>query len=292
VIPAGATVSVFANTGCPTSGPVRSKGIATGIPNVPANINGLASGQCGQTGVSYSINPVPLATSYSWNVTCGSLVGPLNLSAVSVDWPASFSVCTLSVSAVNSCGSSAPRILGVSGAPAIPPALSGNASPCANTIEVYSTTGSIGATSYIWVVPAGAIILGPTTGSSINVLWGSTSGNITVRAANDCGNSAIRTLACTISCRLNQVQSAESFNAEVFPNPATSQATVRFTSESASRYRITITNMVGEIILVSDGESKEGMNIVDVNLASFTKGIYHVTLEVDYERWQRRLTVQ
>jgi hypothetical protein len=60
-------VSVTATGSCGTSLP-RVKNIATGLTNTPGTISGPTTGQCGLTGVAYSILPVPGALSYLWTV--------------------------------------------------------------------------------------------------------------------------------------------------------------------------------------------------------------------------------
>ena len=291
-IPAGATVSVVANSSCPTSSGVRSKGIASGIPNVPLTINGPASGQCGQTGVSYSIAPVSLATSYSWSTSCGTIVGPNTLSAITVDWPASFTTCVVTVSAINACGTGGARTLTVSSVPSMPPAISGNAAPCAGSVETYTTSGSTGATSYTWTVPAGALILGPSNGASIQVLWGNTSGNITVKANNACGSSGVRSLSCTISCRLSQVNAASGLNAELYPNPATEKATVKFNAPEAGKYSIKLYDVIGNEMLSVDGTAVQGDNMIELNFASISKGMYVLSVISNESTEQIRVVVE
>jgi hypothetical protein len=116
------------------------QGVGNGKPNVPGNISGPAAGQCGQTGVGYSIAPVinPVAaTSYSWSASGGATVnGPSNLSSTSIDFPASFSSVTVSVTANNACGSSNPRTLAVSGSPSIPSQITGSTNVCAGTLKL------------------------------------------------------------------------------------------------------------------------------------------------------------
>jgi len=292
-IPAGSSVSVIANSSCPFSSAVRSKGIASGMPGTPSSINGPASGQCGQSGVSYSITPIALATGYNWSTSCGTIQGPANLSAVSINWPANFVNCTLSVSATNGCGTGTARTLLVSGAPGIPAAIAGNAAPCVNGFEFYSTTGSAGATSYVWSVPAGASILGPVNGSSILVQWGATSGNITVRASNACGLSAVRSLPCTFSCRTGQVQnSLGSFNAEVYPNPASDKATVKFTAAQAAQYQLKMTDVLGQRVLSLEGAATEGINMIELNLGTVSKGVYLLSIMSNGNTEQIRVVVE
>jgi hypothetical protein len=278
-IPGGASVSVTANSACPSASAVRSKGIATGLPATPLVINGTSSGRCGQTGASYSIQPVTNAISYTWNTTCGTIVGPNTFSAVTVDWPASFTSCVLSVSATNSCGTGGARSLTVTAVPAVPAVISGNAAPCANSIEMYSTAGSAGATSYLWTVPAGATIIGPSNGASILVLWGSTSGNVAVRGSNSCGNSTVRNLACTISCRAAQVKASSLIDASVFPNPTSGKVSVRFNSQIASTYHLALTDALSREVLAFDGTAKEDITVIDLDLSTYEKGIYILRIQ-------------
>lgn len=280
VIPAGSTVSVTANSSCPFSSAVRSKGIATGIPNIPLVINGPPAGQCGQTGVSYSISPIFNATGYTWTAACGTIVGPNNLSGVTIDWPSSFVSCSLSVSASNACGTGGARTLVVSAIPAMPPAITGTNLPCAGAVETYSTAGSAGATDYAWTVPAGATIIGGQGSNSLLMQWGSTSGNVTVRASNTCGNSSVRSLACTINCRSAQVdQSMEIAEASVYPNPASEKITLRFNSAEAEKYVLKIMDMPGQVVLEKSGASISGTNLVDMDVDVLPDGIYMLQLK-------------
>ncbi|MBL4754919.1 MAG: fibronectin type III domain-containing protein [Flavobacteriales bacterium] len=89
--------------------------------------------------------------------------------------------------------------LGCSGPPATPGVISGNAAPCENAAgSSYSISQISGATSYTWTVPAGATITGGQGTTAILLDYGSTSGNITVIAGNNCGTSPAQTLAITL----------------------------------------------------------------------------------------------
>ncbi len=292
VIPAGSTVSVTANSSCPFSSPLRSKGIASGIPGVPANISGPASGQCGETGVSYSITPVALATGYNWTTTCGTIQGPNNLSGITIDWPGSFTFCTIAVTASNGCGAGIARTLNVLAAPATPASVSGNANPCAGTTENY-TASSTGATSYNWTIPAGSSILGPVNGSSIILQWGSTGGSVTVQAVNACGTSGNRSLACVISCRQSQMnETIIGFNAEVYPNPARDNATVKFSTASAGQYQIEVIDVLGQGVLSTEGTAVEGVNMIDLNLKNVAKGVYMLNIMSENITQQIKMIIQ
>ena len=89
--------------------------------------------------------------------------------------------------------------LNCSTAPATPGSITGNASPCENATSVaYSIAQVSGATSYNWTVPAGATITSGQGTTGIVITFGTTNGNISVAASNNCGTSAAQTLAITL----------------------------------------------------------------------------------------------
>jgi hypothetical protein len=140
----------------------------------------------------------------------------------------------------------------------------------------YSTVGSVGATSYNWTVPAGSSIIGPSNGTSIFVLWGSTGGNITVSASNSCGSSGVRTLPVTISCRMSQVTETGSFDLNVYPNPAIGQATVEMLSSSSEKISIDIYDLEGRRLIQRTIDAVEGLNQVVLDLSNLKPGIYTI----------------
>ncbi len=298
-IPGGATVGVSATGTCANSSAARTKGVGNGKPNTPGNISGLAAGQCGQTGVSYSIAPVltPVAaSSYTWTVNNGaSISGPNNLSGVTIDFPANFVSVTLSVIANNACGSSSARTLVVTGVSNTPTSISSstnNFTPCNTDVVTYCAVGSTNATSYVWTVPAGATILGSATGSCIIVQWGATGGTLTCKALNGCGQSGTKTQAVTVSCREAQVsRSVNEFNAQVYPNPAADKATVKFNAVSADKYSISLVDMMGKEAMIKKGAATEGANMIELDLSSYAKGVYMIRLQSGEQSEMIRLII-
>jgi hypothetical protein len=80
-------------------------------------------------------------------------------------------------------------------------AISGNAYICSaqNKVVGYSVAAISNASTYIWALPAG--VTGTSISRTINVKYGSaaTSGNVTVKGHNSCGDGAISTLPVTLS---------------------------------------------------------------------------------------------
>lgn len=108
---------------------------------------------------------------------------------------------TYSVVASNSCGSTNPVdvTVTVNTAPSTPGTITGNTSICAGQTATYSISPVSGATSYVWTVPSGSTITSGQGTTSIQVQFGSTSGNISVYASNDCGNSSSSQLGVTVN---------------------------------------------------------------------------------------------
>ncbi len=111
----------------------------------------------------------------------------------------------ISVTAGNSCGTSAARLLAVTvlpGTPATPGIISGTAAQCPGLAgQIYSISAVTGATTYTWNVPTGWSINAGAGTTSITVTTGSAGqgGNITVTAGNSCGTSTANTLAVTVN---------------------------------------------------------------------------------------------
>jgi hypothetical protein len=75
--------------------------------------------------------------------------------------------------------------------PVAPTAISGPASGCTGDTLTYSVNAVPNAASYLWTIPAGWTLLSGVGTTSIAVVCGTVSGNISVQASNGCGNSAL-----------------------------------------------------------------------------------------------------
>lgn len=207
-------------------------------PAQPGTISGNTS-VCSSTSQTYTITAVSGATSYTWTLPSGwsgsSTTNSITTTAGSAGG-------TITVKANNGCGSSAVRSLTVSTTttvPAKPGLITGSSTACANQQGVpYSIVAVGGATSYKWIVPAGAHVSDgittssgnnlTTTSTSVTVNFGSTSGNVRVRAINNCGMSTARTKAVSFTCREAGTITKEEdiLDAKVFPNPSSTDFTI------------------------------------------------------------------
>lgn len=189
------TISVKATNSCGTS-IAQTKAIILGsAPAVPGTITGNTY-VCNASTQTYSVVPVTGAVSYTWTVPTGwSISGSAVGSSISTI--TSSSSGTISVMAINGCGSNTNSVsIIVVNSLANPGTITGNSTPCSNTLNSYSINPVPGATSYQWYLPSGWS--GTTTGTSIQAFAGTTNGNLKVTAFSSCATSPTASLATTI----------------------------------------------------------------------------------------------
>ena len=168
----------------------------------------------------------------------------------------------------------------------IPGSITGPGTACAGSTKTYSITPVAGATSYKWTLPAGATISGSKTGPSIKVVWGSTGGKLKVKALNACGASAARGKSVTINCLLaNDIPEAENATTasrlitNAFPNPTHGLFMLQFNSETVANYSVKVSDITGKAVINVNGVSKQGANIMQIDLSKFEKGVYIIQLQ-------------
>jgi len=215
-------VTVTAGNTCGTSAPATlAVTVAPGTPEVPGPISGNAIQCANLSGLIYSIDPVPNATSYTWTVPAGwNITAGQTTNTISVTTGLYGQNGNITVTASNVCGTSAPSVLAVSinpGAPATPGPITGITDHCfQQTGQIYTISSVTNATTYTWAVPVGWSITAGQGTTSITVTTGlpGQNGNITVTAGNMCGTSAASSLAVVVS-------TVPANTSPIFPAPAT-----------------------------------------------------------------------
>ena len=219
------------------------------VPSAPGIISGQSTGVCSST-KTYSISPVANATSYTWAAPPGaSISSGQGTTSVNITFTNAFNGGTISVVAVNACGSSGVSGLAVSGAPAQPGPISGPVSVCHNQNNVtYSVAAVTSATSYTWTVPSGAQIKTGQGTRTIKVRFGNSAGNITVRASNSCGSGTLSTLSVVMPCRDADEAPLPLFDVSVYPNPAVNQFIFVVDATESDVYSINIVDITGRTV--------------------------------------------
>ena len=216
---------------CVTSSTANSNqitmAVSNGIPAKPAVISGIKNSLCNTSAnYTYTIPIINKATSYLWSVPSNStIVSGQGTTTLVVNYSSLFVSGTISVQALNYCGSGAVRTLNVSSKPATPGPITGLNTVCANQQNIsYSIATVPGATSYKWALPAGSSFVSGQNSATVVINFGATPGNVTVYAKNSCGNSAKSTLAVTINCRMSDDEgSNENRNILSVVNPFTDE---------------------------------------------------------------------
>ncbi|HSY76236.1 MAG TPA: HYR domain-containing protein, partial [Bacteroidia bacterium] len=78
----------------------------------------------------------------------------------------------------------------------------------------------------------------------------------------------------------------------VYPNPASSEVTIGFSSDKETRYSVTVADMTGRIIINENHTSVVGDNQFQMNISSLSKGIYMVILQNSDGTLQKKIMVQ
>lgn len=191
----GGTISVSAANSCGTSTNSNLAVIVNNAPPSPASVIGSAS-ICLNTVNTYSVTAIPTATSYTWTLP-GGWSGTSTTNSISAT--SGNNGGNISVTANNSCGSSAPVTFSVTvnQAPTAPSSVAGAVTVCENSTNSYSITSVPGATSYTWTLPNGWS--GSSTGTGIMATAGTNNGTITVTANNNCGSSSAAALPVSVN---------------------------------------------------------------------------------------------
>lgn len=88
-----------------------------------------------------------------------------------------------------------------------------------------------------------------TTSTSVTVNFGSTSGNLNVKANNACGAGTNKTLTIGFNCRETEVGNSVDFDVKVFPNPSSGDFNFEIQNTNHEKISISIYDMTGKLIL-------------------------------------------
>lgn len=190
-------ISVTPSNGC-GNGTVRSLAVTTtAVPGQPSAITGETYPLCIGTSRVYSVTNVP-GVIYTWTFPSGWIqTGGGTSNSVTVTIGSGSGNITVTPS--NGCGNGTPSILAVSPmtVPDQPAEITGNNNPCTTFMQTYTVTNVPGV-NYTWTVPADWTISSGQGTSSVNLVVGALSGQITVTPSNVCGNGTSRTLNVTV----------------------------------------------------------------------------------------------
>jgi gliding motility-associated-like protein len=195
------------------------------LPGPAQSISGLKS-VCPGNIVTYSIPAIDRADSYLWTIPAGaSISGTTNTNSINVSYPAGSVSGNITVRGVNSCGNGTASLALIEVRPlaGATGAITGPDEVCEGTLNVtYSIAAVSGATSYLWQLPAGAVLYGSNieqTEIIVNFPPGSSSGDITVTPLNSCGEGIPASIPVTVKPipNLSVTPPTENFDCSVKP---------------------------------------------------------------------------
>ena len=214
-----AQIRVKATTRCGTSA-YTSFVIVAQLPGAIPYPTASTADVCPSIGTNvpiiYKITKSVGALQYFWSITTNGVSNPnahithlvsgANDTAISVTFDAGFTTSVLSVYTTNDCGIGGTRTLTITrNVPGSPSLISGPGSSCeymnnstgGGLIATYSVGAMTGVTSYYWTIPAGSTNISGETTNSISFKYPMTytGGTISVRAINNCGVGADRSLS-------------------------------------------------------------------------------------------------
>jgi hypothetical protein len=81
-------------------------------------------------------------------------------------------------------------------------------------------------------------------------------------------------------------------NLDVYPNPSRDIFNVSFTSEDVQNLEVRIINVIGEVVYTENLEQFIGQYTIQVDLATYTKGIYFLEITTDNGVINKKLILQ
>ncbi|MDB5257475.1 MAG: hypothetical protein JWM14_2170, partial [Chitinophagaceae bacterium] len=214
----------------------------------------------GQSGVAYSVTNVG-GTTYNWSYsgTGATINGTGN--AITVDYSASATGGTLSVTATNACGTSpaSTQVITVNPAGSTPQPgafTASTATVCQGVSGVTYTVPSVAGTSYTWSYSGtGATINGVTSSITIDFSMTATGGNLSVVANNGSGNSIPRSMAITVNAMASQPGS-------IFGSATATQGQTNVAYFVPAQTGVTFAwSYTGTGLTVTSGQGTEGITV-------------------------------
>jgi len=245
------TISVYAINTCGISS-TRNYSITRTNPSTPGLISG-STNVCDNVGSSapaatFTVPSNSTVSSYIWTVPANvTIVSGGTGNSISCRFPTGFTTGSISVVAVNNCGTSGSRSLSVTAIRPQQPSVIDviNLSACPNRSYSYTVQApQTSNTQLQWSVPAGGTIVSGQGTTSIVVTYtgGIISGSVSVIAVNNCGVSSARSVTVRLtgcssgfapdpSTTKSIATASAAMDMNVFPNPSSSNFTVNIKPE-------------------------------------------------------------
>ena len=173
-------------------------------------ISGASTVCQGEKGIVYKVPAMKYTKSYEWTLPTGAS-GSSIVDSITVDYSNTAISGNITVKGVNECGESETSTLTVTVKPLLGAigTITGESTVCAGDNEkVYSVPEVENAINYIWTLPNGAVNtshISATNTIEVNFKNSAISGNITVKAINECGETSVSTLPIIVKPHIGEI---------------------------------------------------------------------------------------
>jgi len=284
-------VSVF---GSNTAGNGAPSNLSVTVNNPPASAGAITGSAtpCQSSSQNYTVTNTP-GVSYTWTVPAGWVIASgQGTNTISVTTGSANG--SVSVVPENTCGTGPASALSATPSPI--PAMAATPSGPAQvdllltSSSDYTTTGSTGATSYVWEItpPEAGVITG--SGLTANVVWDSYAGNasVKVKGMNTCGEGIwSATFSTEVFNSVGVGELADGNQLQVYPSPSNGNITVNL-SAYAGEVSLKVVDLSGKIMsqhqAVGGGETHLTLNV--------RKGIYMLLADDGTIQGRQKISIQ
>ncbi|MFZ4411768.1 MAG: PKD-like domain-containing protein [Bacteroidales bacterium] len=250
-------------------------------------ITGLTTVCQGQTGVIYNVPAIAFATSYIWTLPTGAS-GTSVTATITVAFSTTAASGKIVVKGSNSCGigDSSFLVITLNPLPAAAAAITSvnNDSVSINENNVlYIVPVIANATSYIWSYSGtGASFVGGGTTTTdsvrINFSTSATSGNLSVKGHNACGDGVVSANYPIYVSPVGIGEITHLLNCSIYPNPTKGIITVEMDAV-IEKSELILYNLQGETIYSEILSNTNKKLIKQLNLSTYPKGIYFIKIQ-------------
>jgi hypothetical protein len=243
------------------------------MPNQPGAINGI-NNPCIGFEEQYSVEPQQDAE-FNWSIPSG-WSGSSNSNTISLT--VGNNPGAIEVYAFNECGESVTSSLDVDPVEVLQQlgSISGPSMVIETGIEEYSVEPLTDAQSYIWTLQNFWEIIGDDTENEVIISFNlfSESGDLSVKAINQCGGSETSTMFIQVDpVSVNDLQ-LETIS--VYPNPVQESVFIRFNETISQDVSLHFFNFEGKLMFTNQLSAKESIHKIDVS--DYPAGNYFIEL--------------
>lgn len=249
-------------------------------PATPGVITGDTRSVCNGD-YKYSISPVSNATGYRWTLPTGATIVYDSGTIIKINIGSSFKKDSISVVAVNSCGSSNKRTLVLNSLPLKPVIIGPN---CVNALQrgvIYTVQSPVANSIYKWSVSGCAIQSGQGS-PSLKVRFRSVPAKIAVSIINSCADTvpALKLVVNIGGCTGSKdVILSGTDEIALFPNPVVSNANFFLNTSKQDKYSIVVRDLTGKQVALQNGNVGVGRNTISMNISNLKSGIYFANMQ-------------